>query len=64
MRNLENRLSALEQRQGANGRAFYVWRHEDDAVYQERLEEAKVKCGPFDKIVVIGWQRRQGDKQD
>jgi len=57
MRNLENRLSALEKQQGT-GQTIIVWRDEDDAVYEKRLAEAEARRGPFDKILVVGWQRR------
>lgn len=57
MRNLENRLVALEKQHGT-GQTIIVWRDEDDAVYEKRLAEAEVKRGPFDKIMVVGWQRR------
>ena len=59
MRNLENRLAALEKQHGT-GHTIIVWRHEDDAVYEKSLAEAEAKRGPFDKIIVVGWQRRNG----
>ena len=58
MRNLENRLIALEKQHG-KGQTYYVWRDEDQAEYERRLAEAEAKCGPFDEIMVIGWQRQQ-----
>jgi hypothetical protein len=57
MRNLENRLATLEKQQGT-GQTIIVWRHENDAVYEKRLAEAKAKCGPFDTMMVVGWQSR------
>src|SRR5215213_3422135 len=56
MRNIENRLSALEKQRGT-GKTIIVWRDEDDAVYEKCLAEAEAKRGPYDKIMVVGWQR-------
>jgi hypothetical protein len=55
MRNLEGRLSALEKQRGV-GQTIIVWRCEDQAEYERRLAAAQTKCGPFDTIMVIGWQ--------
>jgi hypothetical protein len=59
MRNIETRLAALEKQRGS-GQTIIVWRHEDDAIYEKRLVEAEAKCGPFDTIMVVGWQGRGG----
>jgi hypothetical protein len=56
MRNLENRLAALEKQHGT-GQTIIVWRHEDDVVYEKHLAEAEARRGPFDQIMVVGWQR-------
>jgi hypothetical protein len=55
---LKNRLQAIEQKRGMTGRTIYVWRDEDDAIYQKRLAEAQSQRGPNDKIHVVGWMRR------
>ncbi|HEY7557155.1 MAG TPA: hypothetical protein VIH18_20325 [Candidatus Binatia bacterium] len=52
---LKCRLDAIEQKRGISGRTIYVWRDEDEAIYQQNLVEAQSRCGPNDEIHVIGW---------
>jgi hypothetical protein len=49
MRNLENRLSALEQQMKPVGRHFYVWKD------SETHRQAEVRWQPGDVIHVIRW---------
>jgi len=56
MRNIENRLTALEKQRGT-GQTIIVWRDENDAVYEKRLAEAEAQRRPYGNIMVVGWQR-------